>query len=300
MLTKKSLASQANFKNSMELGAVIEESEKPLDDLELVVGGWLFGGALIGGLLSLELGWSGFFFSIGFWALAAVVMVAQRVRGKITNRTLRVHENGLCCVQGDASTEIRYHQLDEYCYKKTMICNESFCLRKDFELEMKADTLGDPKTIKWNDFALRARQGNQQNSIDFDALHFRISKRVAGNMAAKLEADGKIAWGKSSYIRQDGIEASVKTGMLSSEMRFIPWSELKDMTFHEGKLLLSLESGNGSVEIPCDEPNLFPGFLLINRLMKTLYGNRMVNRQTDEEMAIALAERSIYPNNGSP
>lgn len=61
-------------------------------------------------------------------------------------------------------------------------------------------------------------------------------------MAVKLEVDGKIPWGKSSYIRPNGILARVKTGMLSSEMRFIPWSELKDMAFHEGKLLLSFES----------------------------------------------------------
>ena len=95
MLTDKQDDSQADFTNSPELGALIEESEKRLEKLMMVAGGWLFGGVLIGAMCAPGYGWSGFGFGILLSAIGIAMNVVQRFSGKAANRVFRVHEHGL-------------------------------------------------------------------------------------------------------------------------------------------------------------------------------------------------------------
>lgn len=154
-----------------------------------------------------------------------------------------------------------------------------------FELEIKTNSLDDPQTIKWS-----SRDAPQ---VDFDALHIQISEKVADKLAAMLESNERVPWGASGFICDTGVEVRVKTGSFTSEMRFIPWSEIGSMVFRDAKLVMSYGTKECCVEIPCAEPNLFAGFLLIDRKMKDLYGDWLPNRQSDEELAYAMAERPL-------
>ena len=254
--------SQDNFKNSMELGSVIEEAEQRLGEPWKVAVSWLFLGVLLGAILYFRKGelWGGVCSAVLFLAIGVGIAVAQRLSGKTGRRILRVHENGLCLIQGAASTEIHYGQVEEYCCKKTRVYGDGPDVRDNFELEIKTFSFGNPRSIKWQDSNLYLNS-SQQNSVDFDALHAQISEKVADNMRVKLKENQKVLWGKSAYICDNGIESRVKTGMLTSEMRFTPWFELRDMKFDDGNLLLSFESGN--CNIPCSEPNLLVPWFLV-------------------------------------
>ena len=295
MKTEKSLESQATFNCSTDLGKVIGQADQHHVAPWEVAVIWMFAGVSFAGMLYLG-NWSGELWRcVGFGILVSAVgvifAVSKRFRRKTGVRILREHEKGVSYAHGDVLTEIPYCQLDEYCYKKSRNYSEGWDHFEDyFELEMKSSSFDSPRTIKWRDRTFRVGKAFQLTPFDFDALHTRISKRVAENMAAKLEASQKVPWGRSAYICNDGIEVRVKNGILGSEIGFIPWSGLRDMKFHDGKLMLSLETGNWNVKIPCGEPNLFPGYLLVANQIETHDRNCMLRRQTQEEIATACVQ----------
>ena len=293
MKPEKSLESQATFNCSTALGKVIGQAvQHHVPSWEIAVI-WMFGGVLFSGMSYLDNGelWRCVGFGIPFLAVGFIIAVSKRFSRKTGDRILREHEKGVSCAYGDVLTKIPYCQLDEYCYKKSRIYSEGWDHFEDyFELEIKSSSFGSPLTINWRDRTFRVGKAFQRTPFDFDALHTRISKRVAENMAVKLEASQKVSWGRSAYIRTDGIEVRVKNGALASEMKFIPWSGLRGMKFHDGKLMLSFEPGNWNVKIPCGEPNLFPGYLLVANLIETHDRNCMLRRQTQEEIATACVQ----------
>jgi len=292
MLTEKLHDAQADFTNSTDLGALIDQSEQWPEKINEIVIGFLVTGMIFGGLFAIEDGWKGFCLGMFFPALGIATSVVQRFTGKATERTFRVHEHGLCLLEDAIPTKIHYHELDEFRFKKTMVCNELDWLQIHFELEVKSFGSGESKTTNWSEVIARGAK----NSIDFDALNLRISETIADNMAATLEVDREVPWGNSNLICHNGIEARVKTGFLSSEMRFLPWAELEEMKFCEGKLLLWFESA--TVEIHHSEPNLFAGYILVERLVNSIYENWNVNQQTEEEMVIAMSDRNVYYTHG--
>lgn len=277
--------SQSNFQSSMELGVVTEGVKNKPANVWTIMIPWLIGAVMFGGacysgsgILLHSLG-----IAIAFSVSGGALAVVHKLFGKLDSRILRVHENGLSLVEAGAVTEIHYRQLDEYCCKKSNWGGPN----EHFEFELKSSLLGNPRTISWQDSVGGLTLGKPFN---FDELHCRISERVADNMAADLELNEKVRWGKSNFIYENGIECRVKTSILSSEMKFIPWSELRDMKFIDGKLLLSFWMENSNVEMPCGAPNLFAGYLLINRLVKNRCDNRTVSQQTEKEVATAMTQ----------
>ena len=194
-------------------------------------------------------------------------------------RAFRIHENGVSIVDPNASTEILFCELESYTCKKKQV-QLIF-----FELELKSNSLDDPQTIEWTSSAI-------DPAVDFDELHIRISQKVADNLAAMLELKGRVPWGSSSFICNDGVEVREKTGFISSQMRHIAWSEIHDIKFRDAKLVLRCGSEH-CIEIHCAEPNLFAGFLLVDRKMKDLFGDWMAHRQSVEEMAKAMTD--VHP-----
>jgi len=141
---------------------------------------------------------------------------------------------------------------------------------------------GNLKTIQWNCRTADPFASSDQKAINFDALHLQISERVADNMAVMLEENQKVPWGRSAFIHANGIEAKVKTGGFSSQ------------------LIVSFHSENSSITIPCSEPNVLAGVLLVDRLMKNTDVDLAYSRQTEGEIVTAIAERFIVYSNGSP
>lgn len=114
-------------------------------------------------------------------------------------------------------------------------------------------------------------------------------------MAAKLKQDHRVPWANSTFICENGIEFSVKKGANSSAARTVPWSELRDMKFSDAKLLLYFDGDSREVKISCNEPNLLAGYLLVDQLMKSRFGDWMASRQTAEQVALAITDRVVPP-----
>lgn len=272
--------------NSVGLGRVIEEVKQHqfVEFWKLAATG-LSLGAFLGVIAYFTPGVSprdAVCFAAFVFALSVTIAVTHRLLRRIFNPILRIHENGVSIVRSGESTEIQYNHLDEYACKKTSYSSADY-----FELELKSCSIDTPRIINWT--------SNSRTGVDFDALHVRISERVAENMAAMLKLNHRIPWGDSTYICDDGIECRVKTGTISSETRIVSWSELIDMKFVDAKLLVSFESDVWNLKIPCNEPNLYAGYLLVDRQMRTLFGDWMPSRQTNEEVAIAVADRVFMP-----
>jgi len=296
MLTMNSLGSQTDLNTSAELGAVIEQMEAQALNFKDLAVVWV-----VGTILLMAICWPGTdWYIIGSMFFASTTLLVVAISHKIlsgisSNLTFRVHENGLSLVQAGGSTiEIPYCQLDEYCCKKLLVFRDDCHVDDHYHLEVKSYSFDADRIIKWSANSFPSPSSDNKGRIDFNALHFRASEKVADNMAAALEADQKVPWGKSAFICENGIEAKEKTGVFAAEMRFISWSELSDMKFQNGKLLLSFEPGTWNVQIPADEPNLLAGYLLVKRLMKTRYEHWLDSQQSEQEMAITMAERYNY------
>ena len=221
--------------------------------------------------------------SLVLFTLGTSITVAQRLFGRTDYPILKVLENGISIVKSGESTEIHYNLLSEITCKKT-----SYESPGDyFEFELNSFSKGDNQKISWT--------SSSNSALDYDALHLRISEKVAENMAAKLKQDHRVPWANSTFICENGIEFSVKKGANSSAARTVPWSELRDMKFSDAKLLLYFDGDSREVKISCNEPNLLAGYLLVDQLMKSRFGDWMASRQTAEQVALAITDRVVPP-----
>ena len=249
---------------AVELGEVVEEVEQKqfigLSELAVVwvvAFGllWLFSSGLV------ESFWGALGLAIAASVVVVAFTVANRSFDQSKKRILRIHEHGVSVVESGEFAKIHFDQVDELGFKKTLY---SFSESVQ-QLELKSGSGDGQQSIKWI--------ADNLKGVNFDELHLRISKRVTQRMAATVEANQRVAWGESNFICDNGIEVNEKTGFFKSEMRFVPWSELKDMMFRDGRLMLSFESGKWDFAIPCSEPNLLAGYQLVDRQMKGLYGD---------------------------
>ena len=291
-----------DFRFTAELGAVIDEAVYQHIESSWYAAAWLFFGVFFG--LCMWFGHEAPLEGIAIVSLAVglggILAVGRKLTGRTGDKILRVHENGLQFLHLDKTTNLPYRNLKECSFKKTMICSESVHLYDLFELDISAYVEGNLKTIQWNCRTAAPFASSDQKAINFDALHLQISERVADNMAVMLEENQKVPWGRSAFIHANGIEAKVKTGGFSSQVQLTPLSKLRDITFRNGKLIVSFHSENSSITIPCSEPNVLAGVLLVDRLMKNTDVDLAYSRQTEGEIVTAIAKRFIVHSNGSP
>ena len=75
MLTEKLHDAQADFTNSTDLGALIDQSEQRPEKINEIVIGFLVTGMIFGGLFATEHGWKGFCLGMFFPALGIATSV---------------------------------------------------------------------------------------------------------------------------------------------------------------------------------------------------------------------------------
>jgi len=98
-------------------------------------------------------------------------------------------------------------------------------------------------------------------------MHF-AADAVSEKMAAELMDSGKIEWIPGCFIRKDGVEVPVKSG-LRSKSQFVPWADFQNQMFLDGLWMLEVDlTGKWRVKLDTSKPNFFPGYRLVTQLVE--------------------------------
>ena len=293
-----------------ELGAVLTETKQKnislLIRLITSLGGVVLTGVFlnfVATLFSSPSLWSSALYSlvviVGFVSiLCCVYSVAGRLGGE---RCLFIHENGIRLLQSGKETIILNSQLHQFRFKKTRLHYEDGpCYGIKFDLEFKSNST---HSIKWsghNSTVYNTRSYDCDDSTDYDWLSHHLSPIVANNIAKNLEMGHKIPWGNSAFIQKAGLEIKKKTGVFFSEMNFVPWSDLKDIQFRDGRLTLVIgkpqSSQSWSAIMNCDEANILPGYLVVKKLIKSGSARAEISYQSEVEVSSAIAGELKTPH----
>ena len=236
--------------------------------------------------------------------VVGTVMVTIHLGGE---RWLFIHENGIRLLKRGKETKIPYSQLQHFRFKKTRVYKESyqgeFFLGTTFKLEIRSNA---GRSIKWLGFNSSGKgykvgfdSGSVTDSIDYDWLIHHLSPTVASSMTARVEMGEKVLWGRAAFIKRTGLEIKKKASLFSSEMIFVPWSDLVDLQFSDGQLSLAVGkpslSESWTAKINCDEVNVLPGYLMIQRLLKSRTADAEMSHQSRDDISIAVASEHIVP-----
>ena len=210
-------------------------------------------------------------------------------------RCLRFHENGVSLLQAGKETQIAYAQLTHCSFKKTKlhISDGNKHYSTTFELELKSNSTN---SITWAHTADRYLTNRSLDKTDYDWLNHHLSRIAADNIAEHIEMGHKVSWGKSAFIQNAGLEIKKETGLLSSEMTFVPWSDIKDIQFRDGQLSLevgkpqSAQSWNATIQ--CDQENVLPGYLVIKKRLKSQAESPVIADQSEVEISTALTSKT--------
>ena len=127
-----------------------------------------------------------------------------------------------------------------------------------YELELQSNSTN---SITWAHTANRYLYNDSHDKTDYDWLNHHLSRIAADNIAERIEMGHQISWGKSAFIHDAGLEIKKETGLLSSEMTFVPWSDIRAIEFRDGMLSLeigkpqSVQSWNATIR--CDRGKCF-------------------------------------------
>jgi len=213
-------------------------------------------------------------------------------------RSLRFHENGVSLLQAGKETKIPYSQLEQFAFKKTKLylSGGKQCFSTRFDLEFNSDST---HSIKWSHtscpYSLN-HADHGRNFPDYDWLNHHLSRIVADNIAEQIKKGHKIPWGPSAFISKAGLEIEKKTGMLSSELIFVPWSDLTDLQFRDGQLSFEIgkpqSSQSWNATINSDETNVLPGYLAVKQLLKSQASSPAIRYQSEVDISSAIAGES--------
>lgn len=224
--------------------------------------------------------------------LGGTIVMTSRFGGE---RVLYIHEYGIRFLKPGKETKIPYSQLRQFSFKKTKMYQEMYQGKNlygiNFELEFKSSSA---HRIIWRGHNSITRRESYwygiSDAIDYDWVNHHLSRIVASSIATRMEMGEEIPWGNSAFIKKDGLEIKKITGLLASRMIFVPWLDLKDLQFHDGKLSISVSKPQPwHISMNCDEVNILPGYLLIKTLLKSQTSNTSLGHQSESEISSAIA-----------
>lgn len=114
---------------------------------------------------------------------------------------------------------------------------------------------------------IRQRISFRGEDPELDELRDRLAEAVADRMQRDFERGQPVPWTRSLRFLPEGLWYVPRGLLFRKEPKVAPFSAIAGLDFQNGRLRIQFRSLEDRVEESPSEPNFFPGFLLLRRML---------------------------------
>jgi hypothetical protein len=178
-------------------------------------------------------------------------------------RQLLVFRDGIEFVRGSASIRLRFTEIDVFSFQAISHYVNGAYAGLHYKLTFQTTNHDSRKPVEWSSVDNKPQE-------ELESLKDRVAFVVAKRKMEILSARGSVDWTKGLTIYRDRLSCEPNTFRKNvKDRRELRFEEIERVEIQKASCYIFRPNENSpAIVCPCDEPNFYPGLILLSSLLK--------------------------------